>query len=402
MGAMESGYKTQTTIAPLILRNLVSSVFVYADNSFFSLAEKHKLLELIRSILIASVLFFLRLIPYLNPNDYYPFFHSRSPSKRGAYTHAPTLADGGGGGGGGGGGEGSGIGRALSQLLSITSDIPVSSRKYDVVRGLAEKIIEDNRREGSPALREVNRTVISAAFSRTLGRLEAVVVEKGPEDWAEGGRGNGNGVGPVEFRLNRVLRAARSIGEFVLTRVGRVREGANRSGISAEKLAAELIWLAEKMASCGFVGEAVWRWASASRLAWLAVSAEPRLQCSLVKLSAFLFKQSKHVDQKDGLESEKEEQQKQLKIQMLQSWLPLLCRASNGTDAPVLSASERAELERVLEEMIETLDEEQQEKVLTLWLHHFTSCSSSDWPNLHASYARWCDTARETLLLRQE
>ncbi|PON55919.1 1,8-cineole synthase [Parasponia andersonii] len=395
MGAMESGYKTQNTIAPLILRNLVSSVFVCADNSFLSLAEKHKLLELIRSILIASVLFFLRLIPYLNPNDYYPFFHSRSPSERGAYTHAPTLAD-----GGGGEGEGSGIGRALSQLLSITSDIPVSSRKYDVVRGLAEKIIEDNRREGSPALREVNRTVISAAFSRTLGQLEAAVVEKGPEVLAESG--SGNGAGPVEFRLNRVLRAARSIGEFVLTRVGRVREGANRSGISAEKLAAELIWLAEKMAACGFVGEAVWRWASASRLAWLAVSAQPRLQCSLVKLSAVLFKQSRHVDQKDGLESEKEEQQKQLKIQMLQSWLPLLCRASNGTDSPVLSASERAELERVLEEMIETLDAEQQEKVLTLWLHHFTSCTSSDWPNLHASYARWCDSARETLLLRQE
>lgn len=98
-------------------------------------------------------------------------------------------------------------------------------------------------------------------------------------------------------------------------------------------------------------------------------------------------------------DDERKEQQKQRKMQMLMSWLPLLCRASNGTDVPVLSIRERAELERVLEDTIEMLEkEEDQEKVLSLWLHHFTYCSSSDWPNLHASYARWCNASRKLLL----
>lgn len=98
-------------------------------------------------------------------------------------------------------------------------------------------------------------------------------------------------------------------------------------------------------------------------------------------------------------DDESKEQQKQRKMQMLMSWLPLLCRASNGTDVPVLSIRERAELERVLEDTIEMLEkEEDQEKVLSLWLHHFTYCSSSDWPNLHASYSRWCNASRKLLL----
>ena len=59
----------------------------------------------------------------------------------------------------------------------------------------------------------------------------------------------------------------------------------NWSGNSAEKLAAELLWLAQKLAACGFKEEAVDMWASASNLACLSLSAEPRLQGSLVKVS---------------------------------------------------------------------------------------------------------------------
>jgi len=91
-----------------------------------------------------------------------------------------------------------------------------------------------------------------------------------------------------------------------------------------------------------------------------------------------------------------------VKLKMLQTWLPLLCRASNGTDAPALSLNERAELERVLEGIIEGLEQEKQEQVLSLWLHHFTHCSSSDWPNLQSCYARWCCKSRKQLLLSNE
>lgn len=101
----------------------------------------------------------------------------------------------------------------------------------------------------------------------------------------------------------------------------------------------------------------------------------------------------------DQADESGEEQQRQMKLKMLMSWLPLLCRASNGTDAPILSLGERAELERVLEVTIEMLEpEEEQEQVLAQWLHHFMYCPSSDWPNLHSSYTRWCTASRKLLL----
>ncbi|KAG6406778.1 hypothetical protein SASPL_134389 [Salvia splendens] len=95
---------------------------------------------------------------------------------------------------------------------------------------------------------------------------------------------------------------------------------------------------------------------------------------------------------------EDEQKIRATKMKMLMSWLPLLCSANNGTDAPVLSMVERAEVERILEEVIWTLAEEEQEMVLSLWLHHFTYCSSSDWPNLRSCYTRWCNASRATLL----
>lgn len=104
----------------------------------------------------------------------------------------------------------------------------------------------------------------------------------------------------------------------------------------------------------------------------------------------------------DEIEESKIKLCKQVKLKMLQSWLPLLCRASNGTDAPALSVSERAELEKVLESFIEGLEQVEQEQVLSLWLHHFTHCSSSEWPNLHTCFARWCTASRKQLVLFNE
>lgn len=298
-------------------------------------------------------------------------------------------------------------------MLSLVNHIPVSSRKYEVVRSVAERIIDENLLEGSQVLLEVNRSVLSAAFSRTLSQLEATVLDRAqnneysepdPTDVAAEGTEE-VGVGGESYRkVSRVFKAVRFYGDAAWTRFGRRRRrrgdvGGLRTGGSAEKLAAEVLWLAEKMTACGCVEEAVVKWSSATHLAWLGLSAEPRLQGSLVKVSAFLFKQAKNLGAEEGEESKKE-QQRQTKMKMLMSWLPLLCRASNGTDAPVLSINERAELERVLEETIEMLEqEEEQEKVLSLWLHHYTYCPSSDWPNLHACYARWCSASRKLLLL---
>ena len=276
MGMMET---SPITIAPLLIRNIATAIFIFADKSLLTLAQKHKLLEQIRYLLVTPFLFFLRLLPSLFPslnpssdqdlNTHNIQYHPLRPLKTENYLPSSGYGD-------------SGIARALTQLLSIVNDIPVSSRKYEIVRSLAEKIIDDNHRENNEALREVNRGVLSAAFSRTLSQLEAAMMEIG-HDGSENG---GLRTGPVKGRLNQVFKAVRAVGDGSWARSGRVREGVDRSG---EKLAAELLWLGQKLAACGCGEEAVWRWASASNLARLALSAEARLQGSLVKVSGKLF-----------------------------------------------------------------------------------------------------------------
>ncbi|KAA3482545.1 1,8-cineole synthase [Gossypium australe] len=397
-----------STISPLLLRSMASSVFIYADKLFINLAEKFKPFEIIRYVLITSFLFFLRLLSFLFLSDLPPKSQSHvytfnPPKSNDRYLIGSGVSD-------------SEIARALSQVLSIVNDIPVSSRKYAIVRSLAEGLIEENRREDSEGLREVNRAVLSSAFSRTLSYLEAAMVELGQDRIGH----DGAGPAPVQYWVKRALRVVRSVGDGVWAREGSggVREDVNRSGNSAEKLAAELLWLAQKLVDCGFGEEAVERWASASNLASLSLLAEPRLQGSLVKVSsmfplsssfvksltfsqfAFLFKQARDMEMAlDETEEFYEESRRQTKMKMLTSWLPLLCRASNGSDMPVLSINEKAELEKVLEETIELLDHKEQEQVLSLWLHHFAYCSSSDWPNLHALYCRWCTNSRKLLIL---
>ncbi|GMJ03458.1 hypothetical protein like AT5G64230 [Hibiscus trionum] len=379
MGLIEN---PPTIFLPLLFRNLVFYVLFYADKSIFYFSERYTLLKVIRYLVVSCFLFFLKFIPSnlvsLQAVDY-----SFKPRKTDVYAvdSGSGIGD-------------SGIARALSQVLSSVNDIPVSSRKYEIVRSLAEWLIEENNREGVMALGEVNRVVLSAAFSRTLCQLEAAMAELGHE---KVGYDSGFGVGPVQHQMIRAFRAVRSVGDGVWSsRVGKGIEDVNRSGKSAEKLAAELLWLAQKLAACGFVDEAVERWASASNLASLSLMAEQRLQGSLIKVSAFLFKQGKNMTVEEDCEgNDKKEKPKQTKMKMMTSWLPLLCQAS----VPVLSINERAELEKVLEDAIEKLGGEEQEQVLSLWLHHFTYCASSDWPNLYASYARWCTTSRNLFFL---
>ncbi|KAE8672777.1 putative protein phosphatase 2C 10-like [Hibiscus syriacus] len=383
-------------ISPLLLRSMASSAFIYADKSFFNLAERFKPLEIIRYVLISSFLLFLRLLSFLFVSDLppksQPQFSTFDPLKgNDRYAVASGVDD-------------SGIARALLQVLTIVNDVPVSSRKYAIVRSLAERLIEENRRADTHGLREVNRSVLSSAFSRTLCYLEAAMVESGQD---RVGFLDGAGPAPVQYLVKRVLRTVRSVGDGAWSRGGgngngNGREDVNRSGNSAEKLAAELLWLAEKMVACGFVEDAVERWASASNLASLSLSSEPRVQGSLVKISAFLFKQARAMEMDmapDGTGEGNEDNWRETKMKLLKSWLPLLCRASNGIHVPVLGIGERAELEKVLEETIERLEHEEQEQVLSLWLHHFAYCPSSDWPNLHASYSRWCTDSRKLLPL---
>ncbi|KAJ8433924.1 hypothetical protein Cgig2_001853 [Carnegiea gigantea] len=336
------------------------------DKFLHSLSRKSKLLHLTLSLfflflhLLRSLVFSLSSCSYTTVNhdviaaaDHHHHHHHHK---------SPVLTA----------GESSAIGRALRQLLSLLGEIPVSSRKYDVVRSLVEKLIHENLNEDSPALRDVNCTVLSEAFSRTLSQLEATMLDSRRMWRLRTGLGE---YGPAwAVRAARCLYAAASSGG-----------GANEGGVLPEKMAAELVWLAEKLDESGGVSVVVEKWASASGLGWAALMAEAR--------------RLKDKGIKQETEGREEEQQKQTKLKMLMAWLPLLCRAGTGADAPTLSSSEREEIERALEGIIDVLEEEEnQERALSLWLHHFTHCPSSDWPNLYGSYIRWCTNSRKLLL----
>ncbi|KAI7744211.1 hypothetical protein M8C21_019458, partial [Ambrosia artemisiifolia] len=286
------------------------------------------------------------------------------------------------------------IARALHQLLAIVNELPVSSRKYEVVRSYAEKLMDENL-EVAP-LRRVNASVLSAAFARALRQLEVAAAEAGDGDEVDSGGDVVVKSGGGGFGFRRVVRTARYVGRAAWRRLMRRK---TRLGGSAEKLAAELLWLAQKLAACGSADEAVRQWASASKLASMSLTNRLRLQGSLVKVSVYLFKQAARMGSEDDEEGTMEELRK-IKMKLLMSWLPFLCRSSIGTDAPILSFNQKTELEKVLGELIGSLKHEvEQEKVLSLWLHHFTHCPSSDWPNLHLYYDRWCTTSRKLLIL---
>ncbi|CAH9084682.1 unnamed protein product [Cuscuta epithymum] len=370
-----------------VFRSLLTSLLLYADKPFTCFSDKYKPLRLIRGFVVSAVLIFLRLLPSVFPiKSFISEFQSR---KAGNSRHAVV----------GGGGREAAIARALTQLSSIVTDIPVSSRKYEVVRSLAEKFIDENNSYKDDVLRGVNRTVLTSAFRRTLKQLESAVIERSRQvDQEEVGTPDMDG-GVAEDHyggFRRGIRAARFYWNLVCRRRSS-KDSLSRSEVSAEKLAAELLWLAQKMTACGCAEEALRNWSSAQHLAWLSVSAEPRLQGALIRVSAFLLEQARETWKK-AVEETMRHELRRTNLNVLVSWLPLLCRGSNGTDTPVLSIDKRAEVEKTLEELINTLEEQEQEKVLSLWLHHFTRCSSSDWPNLHHSYTHWFTASRTSLL----
>ena len=148
-----------------------------------------------------------------------------------------------------------------------------------MVRSLAERIIDDNHGEGVHALREVNSVVLSAAFERGLRQLEAAVA----------GQGEGEEDGDYH-RVRRVLKVVKTVGLRVAGGGGGGSgEAGNLAGVPVEKLAAEALWIGQKLAACGCAEEAVWRWAAARNLGWLSLTADPRLQISLVKLTGISF-----------------------------------------------------------------------------------------------------------------
>ncbi|MFX4809812.1 hypothetical protein ABTC23_19530, partial [Acinetobacter baumannii] len=63
----------------------------------------------------------------------------------------------------------------------------------------------------------------------------------------------------------------------------------NNDSVLAEKLAQELLWITKKLRICLAMEEAILQWSSATNLAAISISSHPRVQGSLVKISALFF-----------------------------------------------------------------------------------------------------------------
>ncbi|KAJ4956674.1 hypothetical protein NE237_013457 [Protea cynaroides] len=156
---------------------------------------------MIHSLLVCTFLFFIRLFTFLltttSSFDYSVFkssaFKSSDVLVTSSATQPRSISP-----------KDSRISRALSQFLLLMNEIPVSSHKYEIMRNLVEKIIDENLHEGCKSLREINYAVLFVVFPRTLRQLEASMSKL----WIVVVHGDGEvGLGKIGHQRNRVLGA---------------------------------------------------------------------------------------------------------------------------------------------------------------------------------------------------
>ncbi|KAI3889708.1 hypothetical protein MKX03_007730 [Papaver bracteatum] len=316
--------------------------------------------------------------------------------------------------GGGGSSSSKSIGRALSHIFTLMNEIPATSRKYQFAVSMADRIVDENVREGHAALQEVNRMALSYAFSRTYNLLYRSLQDDSQANVMDHDTGTGLFRSlPLGSYMESGLRfCLNSFTPFGLGGVlldsftsKKVKKQVTVGGgydeeervLAAEKLAQELLWITNKLRACGAVDEALGQWSLASGLASLSFSSHHRVQGLIVKITIILLGElargSGHHKESLLVEAPRE-----VKYRLLLLWLPLLCYANSGLSYPVLTGIEKAETERVIDQVIATLPASDQEIILTNWLQDYTN-SSSDWPNLQRSYDQWCRSSRNNILL---
>ncbi|KAJ3682230.1 hypothetical protein LUZ60_014803 [Juncus effusus] len=299
------------------------------------------------------------------------------------------------------------IGRTLTHVMEILNEIPTTSRKYEYVIATADRILTENLQNGHPSLLHVSRSALAVAFSRTSELLRRSLrspdrsifsptatanwhskvlhlLPPGPRRLYDGFRLCINGFFPsVENNFQQPnykphrhpVITGPGIGSF--------------EWAEAEKLAHELLWIMNKLRACGGACEAIVRWAFASNLASLALTAHPRVQAPIVKITVMIIRELEHGEWHAAHE---------VRFSIIALWLPVLCYASNGVTSPVVSGPERFETERALEDLISGLPHEDQEVILGNWMEDFAA-SDSDWPNLSRCFDKFCRVSRKQVLL---
>ncbi|XP_041009748.1 uncharacterized protein LOC121253886 [Juglans microcarpa x Juglans regia] len=297
------------------------------------------------------------------------------------------------------------LGRALSQILVLLTEIPATSGKYQFAMAMADRIMDENARYGHVVLLHINRTALASAFARTSNLLyRALERSQGDQDddsssyaWTTRviralpmGSYLTSYMKGLGFCVSAIMSTVANINAAAGTHQKRRRQvGIDHhvEEVTAEKLAQELFWMTTKLRDYGAVDEALVQWSFASGLASFSLTANVRVQGFIVKISAILFRE---------LVGEDLVISSQVKFRILLFWLPLFCHASNGLAYPVLSRFEKMEVERAIDEALSTLPAADQEVILTNWLQDFT-IAASDWPNLQSSYDRWCQSSRKVV-----
>ncbi|GMJ12997.1 hypothetical protein like AT3G19920 [Hibiscus trionum] len=281
------------------------------------------------------------------------------------------------------------------QVLALLNEIPASSRKFQFTMAMADKIMEDNARNGHWALLLVNRTALASSFARTSALLHRCLKSQTSPSGDYSDSWHMRAINAVPFSscmasymkvITMCFNTAISWFDTATVRYQR-RDYTGDQEIMAEKLAQVLLWLTNKLSCYGDVNEALVQWSFASGLASLSLTASPRVQGSIVEISAFLFGELTRKDM---------EIDRQVKFRLLVLWVPLFCHASNGHAYPVLTSFQKAEMERTMDEVISSLPPRDQEVLLTHWLENY-AVSISDWPNLGLAYDRWCRFTRESI-----
>ncbi|KAK8627133.1 hypothetical protein V6N13_134757 [Hibiscus sabdariffa] len=287
------------------------------------------------------------------------------------------------------------LAKSLTRVLALLNEIPASSRKFQFTMAMADKIMEDNARHGHWALLVVNRTALALSFTRTSALLHRCLKSQtSPSvDYGDSWRMRTINTIPFSSCIASYVKAITmcfntAFSWFNTATVRYQRRGHNGDReIMAEKLTQVLLWVTNKLSCYGDVNEALVQWSFASGLASLSLTASPRVQGSIVEISAFLFGELTRKD----LEIDR-----QVKFRLLVLWVPLFCHASNGHAYPILTSFQKAEIERIMDELISSFPARDQEVILTHWLENY-AVSVSDWPNLRLAYDRWYRCTRESV-----
>ncbi|MCO5564801.1 hypothetical protein L7F22_018469 [Adiantum nelumboides] len=291
--------------------------------------------------------------------------------------------------------------RALFQVFGLVNDTPVSSDKYQFARALAERLMSKNMLKSDDTLWDTNKAALEAAFVRTVDLLTLSLEElhqqqelkEGSWLWALIHSIFLKNVGAFQQRLsldfiytyinNILTRADKSIKATVeLPPVQSSTSSVRRSNLSAmaEKLAQELLWVTEKLKDFSSLSEPSRRWGAMHSLAKLSLSAHPRIQACLLRVSVMLLKEL--------VVSESRTCSSSSKVNVLLMWLPLFCHVKFGFDYPCLMPSEKTDVSKDLERNISSLSLLDQERVLACWLREYVS-SASEWPNLQECFETW-------------